>query len=560
MNAKTNRRHRDVQGAAAPRPSMPRKRTVADPMLQQSTLRSPLQGHTLRHPLQRHTLGVIQREAGGSTAHNAAIHRIAGAGLRGSSGSLPHLKTIQRSFGRHDVSGVKSHTGSAAVRANRAMRSEAYATGNHVAFKSSTPSLHTAAHESAHVIQQRAGVSLKAGVGQVGDKYERHADAVADAVVQGKSAEGVLDQMAGGGGVGRQATQLKEEQPAVPLKTLDVGNKSWEEFQALMKPWTLEPDTMTPKEIKAWGKGEKEGTWQTEYDKVENLFGGKKCLLEKELAKSGVSKGLDVAKWEEQTIESLRKIGESNVEGQVLDDQIIGQYFSELSDGEAQFYSPKQFDNHFSVGQVGERTEDLAPGLLKKHKQKGLHKKELNAIIGYTGPAYRLMNGQLRGIGDNPYGWNDTTMVKEDPDAAFPLAHWNAKWAPQVQIWIDRCLRGLSKTATPTKKEVYRGINRTDVAAQYKPRAKVPEPAFMSTSMNYDVSWKWAQGDEGGTFIKVKAGAKAPDINLMSMYEKEAEILFAPQEFLVVSKTKETYQKDGKDLPMHVVTLRQVNK
>ena len=78
--------------------------------------------------------------------------------------------------------------------------------------------------------------------------------------------------------------------------------------------------------------------------------------------------------------------------------------------------------------------------------------------------------------------------------------------------------------------------------------------------MNYNVSWKWAQGDEGGTFIKVKAGAKAPDINLMSMYEKEAEILFAPQEFLVVSKTKETYQKDGKDLPMHVVTLRQVNK
>jgi hypothetical protein len=55
------------------------------------------------------------------------------------------------------------------------------------------PNLHTAAHEAAHVIQQRAGVQLKGGVGEVGDPYERHADAVADAVVQGKSSEALLD-------------------------------------------------------------------------------------------------------------------------------------------------------------------------------------------------------------------------------------------------------------------------------------------------------------------------------------------------------------------------------
>jgi hypothetical protein len=58
------------------------------------------------------------------------------------------------------------------------------------------PDLHTAAHEAAHVVQQQAGVQLKGGVGAVGDSYELHADAVADAVVQGKSAEGLLDQMA----------------------------------------------------------------------------------------------------------------------------------------------------------------------------------------------------------------------------------------------------------------------------------------------------------------------------------------------------------------------------
>ncbi len=48
--------------------------------------------------------------------------------------------------------------------------------------------------------QQRGSVQLAGGVGQTGDPYERHADAVADAVVQGASAEALLDQVASGGG------------------------------------------------------------------------------------------------------------------------------------------------------------------------------------------------------------------------------------------------------------------------------------------------------------------------------------------------------------------------
>src|SRR5262249_27359282 len=52
--------------------------------------------------------------------------------------------------------------------------------------------------EAAHVIQQRGGVQLKAGVGNAGDQYERHADTVADLVVQGKSSESLLDRFAGG--------------------------------------------------------------------------------------------------------------------------------------------------------------------------------------------------------------------------------------------------------------------------------------------------------------------------------------------------------------------------
>ncbi len=49
------------------------------------------------------------------------------------------------------------------------------------------------------MVQQRAGVQLYGGVGQSGDAYERHADAVADLVVQGRSAEGLLDSMSGAG-------------------------------------------------------------------------------------------------------------------------------------------------------------------------------------------------------------------------------------------------------------------------------------------------------------------------------------------------------------------------
>lgn len=127
------------------------------------------------------------------------VPETAAGGIVGAGEALPHLDTIQRSFGRHDVAGVAAHTDSAAATANRAMGSEAYATGNDVAFASSSPSLYTAAHEAAHIVQQRGGVQLKGGVGEAGDPWERHADAVADRVVQGKSAEDLLDTVAPSG-------------------------------------------------------------------------------------------------------------------------------------------------------------------------------------------------------------------------------------------------------------------------------------------------------------------------------------------------------------------------
>ncbi|HEX2572669.1 MAG TPA: DUF4157 domain-containing protein [Polyangia bacterium] len=131
--------------------------------------------------------------------HDAAAHGISGAG-----GRLPYLDEIQRSFGKHDVRHIEAHTDSPAAVGAQAMGAEAFTTGEHVAF-AGAPSLHTAAHEAAHVIQQRAGVQLKGGIGEVGDRYEQHADAVADRVVRGEPTEALLDEYAGAGGASRGA-------------------------------------------------------------------------------------------------------------------------------------------------------------------------------------------------------------------------------------------------------------------------------------------------------------------------------------------------------------------
>ncbi|HEX4460906.1 MAG TPA: DUF4157 domain-containing protein, partial [Polyangia bacterium] len=131
--------------------------------------------------------------AGGDEDENedGGVEQQAARGVAGSGGPLPHADQIQRAFGRHDVSGVQAHSDGAAGGAAQAIGAEAYATGNHVAFDGA-PDLHTAAHEAAHVVQQRGGVQLKGGVDEGNDPHERHADEVADKVVTGKSAEALL--------------------------------------------------------------------------------------------------------------------------------------------------------------------------------------------------------------------------------------------------------------------------------------------------------------------------------------------------------------------------------
>jgi hypothetical protein len=140
----------------------------------------------------------VQRKATASPADDAA-HAAAAHGTSTPSTTLPYLDRIQRAFGGHDISKIRAHVGHEAAASARDMGARAYATGNHVVLGESTD-LHTVAHEAAHVVQQRSGVQLKGGVGEVGDAHEQHADAVADRVVAGQSASELLDQYTRPGG------------------------------------------------------------------------------------------------------------------------------------------------------------------------------------------------------------------------------------------------------------------------------------------------------------------------------------------------------------------------
>ena len=148
---------------------------------------------------------------------------IAEEGFAASPSAYPFLDAIQASFGAHDLSDITAHAGPDAGEAASALGANAFAMGSDVAF-ADTPDLHTAAHEAAHVVQQRRGVSLSAGKGQAGDVYERHADAVADAVVAGESAEALLDAAPGGGsGGGVQCDEAAQPSGGAPPRAGDDG-------------------------------------------------------------------------------------------------------------------------------------------------------------------------------------------------------------------------------------------------------------------------------------------------------------------------------------------------
>lgn len=155
-----------------------------------------------------------------------AVRSAASEGVRTPAVTLPFLDRIQDSFGRHPLSHVKAHVGPAAAKTSRTMSALAFASGDHVVF-GGTPDLRTAAHEAAHVVQQRAGVRLAGGVGREGDAYERHAGAVADTVVAGRSAEGMLEPFAALSKVKQNGTPTSAEAGSVVQRAIVMEGKTY---------------------------------------------------------------------------------------------------------------------------------------------------------------------------------------------------------------------------------------------------------------------------------------------------------------------------------------------
>src|SRR5262249_37858278 len=138
---------------------------------------------------------------------------------------------------------IRSHDDAQAQAAAQQMSARAFAVGEDVAFGGAAD-LHTAAHEAAHVVQQRAGVHLKKNVGEEGDAYEQHADAVADQVVRGRSAEALLDGTPGSGPAASAVQLAKLPVPVNSKQELEVeyveSRRPGKRFDVTV-PSTLEP-------------------------------------------------------------------------------------------------------------------------------------------------------------------------------------------------------------------------------------------------------------------------------------------------------------------------------
>jgi hypothetical protein len=141
----------------------------------------------------------------------AALQQAAEAGTRGAGSPLPYRDAIAAAFGKHSIAEVRAHRDAAAAAAAGFMNAPAYAFGDRIGFVGD-PTLRTAAHEAAHVVQQRSGLRLDRHVGRPGDIHERNADAVADRVVSGGSAEALLNSYAPAK-AGAAVPQLQRQKP-----------------------------------------------------------------------------------------------------------------------------------------------------------------------------------------------------------------------------------------------------------------------------------------------------------------------------------------------------------
>ena len=142
------------------------------------------QQRRLQHAVDTIHLAAARSVSGGLDADPQATFA---AATRGSAIEVPHRAEMEAAFGQ-DFSTVQAHVGQAGPMG--ALGAHAAASGDVVAFSSTTPDRRLVAHELTHVVQARRaggrGIAGKGGVSDPSSAAEREADAVADRVVAGE--------------------------------------------------------------------------------------------------------------------------------------------------------------------------------------------------------------------------------------------------------------------------------------------------------------------------------------------------------------------------------------
>jgi hypothetical protein len=199
-------------------------------------------------------------------------------GFRGPSQSLPHRALIESSFGR-DLSDVKAHVGSSAGHAATQVGANAFTIGNQVAFREE-PSLRLAAHEAAHVVQQRSGLSS-------GSALERDANAIASRVVAGRSATDLLPSETAS--VAAPAAIQFEKATSLTEDEIDVY------FGAILDHWEEQATTLPT------------GPQRAEARRVYLLLSFPPDLATYDEADAFLASCLEIAKDETKTVEQLKQ-------------------------------------------------------------------------------------------------------------------------------------------------------------------------------------------------------------------------------------------------------------
>jgi hypothetical protein len=162
---------------------------------------------------------------------------LASAGATGATPGLPHGESITAAFGRFAPTDVRTRVGGDAALAAKSLGARAFAQGDTLGF-ATTPDLHTAAHEAAHVVQQAAG----ADVDRHREALEAHADAVAAQVVASGSAESLLARIPGVGPQASKSTAVQlDAVPGGELSGAEVDRiTAWQERTGVWDRHTLD--------------------------------------------------------------------------------------------------------------------------------------------------------------------------------------------------------------------------------------------------------------------------------------------------------------------------------